>query len=60
MKTKDEMITVYKKWFADIAELRATYPLLVVMRDNSGENTAKELYGFFYRQQREESFQYTL
>jgi hypothetical protein len=40
MKTKDETISVCKRWFAEITELRATYPLLVVMRDSSGENTS--------------------
>ncbi len=35
-----------KSWFAEIADLRAKYPLLVVVRDNSGENTPKELNDF--------------
>jgi hypothetical protein len=47
MKTKDETLAVSKRWFAEIAELRAKHPLLMVMRDNSGENTSKELNDFF-------------
>jgi hypothetical protein len=35
------------RWFAEIADLRAEFPLLMVVRDNSGENTSKELNEFF-------------
>ena len=47
MKTKNETFSVSKRWFAEIAEIRERYPLLMVMRDNSGENTSQELNDFF-------------
>ena len=47
MKTKDDILGVAKRWFAEIANLREKYPLLMVMRDNGGENTSKELNDFF-------------
>ena len=47
MKTKDETLAICKRWFAEITELRTKYPLLVVMRDNSGENTSRDLNDFF-------------
>ena len=39
MKTKSETFSVCKRWFAETAEIREKHPLLMVMRDNSGENT---------------------
>ncbi len=39
IKTKDKTLTMAKRWFAEIADLGAKYPLLVVVRNNSGENT---------------------
>jgi hypothetical protein len=36
-----------KRWFAEIADVRIHYPLIMVVRDNSGENTSKELNDFF-------------
>jgi hypothetical protein len=47
MKTKDDILGIRKRWFAEIADLRAKHPLLMVMRDNGGENTSKELSDFF-------------
>ncbi len=37
MKPKDEMIDVAKQWYAEMAELRQKYQLLVVMWDSAGE-----------------------
>jgi transposase InsO family protein len=36
-----------KRWFTEIGDLRDKYFLLMVVRDNSRENTSKELNGFF-------------
>ena len=47
MKTKDEIIKVLKTWYSDISELRQLHELLVVIRDNAGENKSRELKDFF-------------
>jgi hypothetical protein len=47
MKTKDEMIDVSERWYAEIADLREKYQLMVVMRDNAGENTSLKIKAFF-------------
>ena len=47
MKTKDDILGVTKRWFAEIANLSEKYPLLMVMRDHRGENASKELNDFF-------------
>ncbi len=47
LKTKDETLAVVKRWFAEIANLREKYPLLMVVRDNSWENKSKDLCDFF-------------
>ena len=47
MKTKDESFAASKQWFAEIADIREKFPLLAVLRDNSGEITSKELNDFF-------------
>jgi hypothetical protein len=46
MKTKDGMLKVIKKWYADIADLRQTYQVVCVMRDNSGENRSNNVFEF--------------
>jgi hypothetical protein len=46
-KTKDEALDASKRWMAEISDLRAKYPLLVVMRDNAGENKSKEICDYF-------------
>ena len=46
-KTKDEALSASKRWIAEIHGLREKYPLLVVMRDNAGENKSKEISDFF-------------
>jgi hypothetical protein len=46
LKTKDDILKAVKKWYSDIAELRETHTLLVVMRDNAGENKSKEIVDF--------------
>ena len=46
-KTKDEALEASKRWMAEISDLRAKYPLLVVMRDNAGENKSKEICDYF-------------
>ncbi len=38
MKLKREMLKVVKKWYSDIAVLKQKHKLLVVLRDNAGEN----------------------
>ena len=47
MKLKSDMLKVVKKWYSDIAILRQKHKLLVVMRDNAGENKSQEVVGFF-------------
>ena len=47
MKLKSDMLKVVKKWFSDIADLRQKHKLVIVMRDNAGENTSKEIVDFF-------------
>jgi transposase InsO family protein len=46
MKTKDGMLEVIKKWYADIADLRQTYQVVCVMRDNAGENRSNDVFEF--------------
>ncbi len=46
LKTKDDILKAVKKWYSDIAELRETHTLLVVMKDNAGENKSKEIVNF--------------
>jgi hypothetical protein len=38
LKTKDDILKAIKKWHSDIAELRETHTVIMVMRDNAGEN----------------------
>jgi hypothetical protein len=38
MKTKDDMLKVIKKWKSDIAYIRQKHDLVVIMKDNAGEN----------------------
>ena len=47
MKLKSDMLKVVKKWYSDIAILRQKHKLLVVMRDNAGENKSQEVVDFF-------------
>ncbi len=47
IKTKDETIKIVKQWYSNIADLRARQKLVVVMRDNAGENKSQEIPEFF-------------
>jgi hypothetical protein len=47
MKAKDETLNMSKRWFPEIDEVQERYPLLTVVRDNSGGNTAKGSNDFF-------------
>ena len=47
MKLKSNMSRIVKKWYSDIADLRQMHTLLVVMRDNAGENKSQEIIEFF-------------
>ena len=47
MKLKSDMLKIVKKWYSDIAILRQKHKLLVVMRDNAGENKSQEVVDFF-------------
>ena len=40
-------LSASKRWIAEIHGLLEKYPLLVVMRDNAGENKSKEISDFF-------------
>ena len=44
---KDEIFRILRRWYSDIAVLRDTHKLLVLMRDNAGENKPQELNEFF-------------
>ena len=46
MKTKDDMLKVFKKWYSDIADLRQKHKLVVIVRDNAGENKSHEIIDF--------------
>jgi hypothetical protein len=47
LKTKDGLIDAVKQWYAEIADLRGKYQLIVVMRDLAGENISHEIQEFF-------------
>jgi hypothetical protein len=46
-KRKDETLNMSKRLYAEISNIREKYPLIIVMGDNSWENTSKELNDFF-------------
>ena len=43
MKLKSDMLKIVKKWYSNIAILRQKHKLLVVMRDNTGEDKSQEV-----------------
>jgi len=47
LKSKDEALDASKRWMAEISDLREKYTLMVVMRDNAGENKSKEISEYF-------------
>ena len=47
LKTKDEVLQASKRWFTEVEDIRQKFPLLSVVRDNSRENSSKELNYFF-------------
>jgi hypothetical protein len=47
MKLKSDMLKIVRKWYSNIANLRQKHKLLVVMRDNAGENKSQEVADFF-------------
>jgi hypothetical protein len=47
MKTKDQMINVVKKWYSDIADLRAMHRLVLVVHDNAGEYKSQRIKELF-------------
>jgi hypothetical protein len=46
LKTKDAILKVTKKWYADIADLCQKFQVVVSMRDNAGENYSQEIIDF--------------
>ncbi len=46
MKTKDQMINVVRRWYSYIADLRTKHRLVVIVRDNAGENKSQEVKEF--------------
>ena len=46
IKTKDQTLGTLKKWYCDIAPLRANNKLITLMRDNAGENRSQEVEEF--------------
>ena len=47
LKTKDEMLNTAEIWWADISDIRGKYEVMVVMRDNGGKNSSKEIKQLF-------------
>ncbi len=50
LKNKDEMIDIDERWYAEIADLRQKYQLMVVIQrllDNAGENVSRKIKAFF-------------
>ena len=43
LRTKDQTLPTLKKWYCDIAPLRAKWTLITLMRDNAGENRSQEV-----------------
>ncbi len=46
LKTKDGALMAVKNWYSDMAELLDVHKIYEVMRDNSGENSSKEIREF--------------
>ena len=46
-KTVDETMSMVKRWMTEIADVWKDNPILVVVRDNSGDNRSKELNDYF-------------
>ena len=46
IKIKDQTLSTLKKWYCDIAPLRANHKLITLMRDNAGENRSQEVEEF--------------
>ena len=44
---KDEVLGASKRWFAEIADLQAEYPLMAIMHHHNSGNNSKELNDFF-------------
>ncbi len=47
MKTRDETMSMVKRWMTEIADVRKDHPVLMKVGDNAGENTSKELNDYF-------------
>lgn len=47
LKTKDEVPSALRKWYADTAGVRTKHSLVRLMRDNAGENKSTEVTEFF-------------
>ena len=46
LKTKDQTLGALKKWYCDIAPIRAKHALITLMRDNAGENRFQDVEDF--------------
>ena len=44
---EDEVLAMSKRWVAETADIQKDHPILVVVRDNAGKNTPKELNDYF-------------
>ncbi len=47
IKNKIDLPKIVKTWNSDIADLRQRHTLVVVMRNNAGENKSQEILDFF-------------
>ena len=46
MKTKDDTLKVVRRWYNNIADLRAKHKFVVLMRDNANEYKSEEIMQF--------------
>ncbi len=43
MKTKDDAMKVFRRWYSDVPDLRAKRKLMVLIQDNSYEYIPEEM-----------------
>ena len=46
LKSKDDAIKALRKWYSDIADLRAKHKLVLLMRDHASEYKSEEMMQF--------------
>jgi hypothetical protein len=43
MKTKDDVINLFKRWYGDIADLHVRPKLMLLLRDNAAASESQEI-----------------